>query len=233
MSQVLDLLALQGFDDEAAALHAALADVERRLLGDEELIEARHAQLAADTGATVVRTRQRRLEEEVETLSDRIARHETSLYDGSVKVVKELTNLQTEVEHLKANRAKLEDELIGVLDEAEAAESERRRAGKLVGQLENRWDQRAQDLRHEARRLNDAIARADARREIQRKQIPPRTLHTYDDLRARKGGLAVARVSGGTCQGCRVSVPDAVRRKAMSPIGLAQCPNCERILTLG
>lgn len=233
MSQVLDLLALQGFDDEAAALRAALADVERRLQGDEELIEARHALLAAESSANVVRTRQRRLEEEVETLSDRIARHETSLYDGSVKVVKELTNLQAEVEHLKANRAKLEDELIGVLDEAEAAESERRSAGKLVGQLENRWDQRAQDLRHEARRLNDAIARADARREIQRKQIPPRTLHTYDDLRARKGGMAVARVSGGTCQGCRVSVPDAVRRKAMSPIGLAQCPNCERILTLG
>lgn len=233
MSQVLDLLALQGLDDEAAALRAALADVERRLQGDAELLEARRELLAADQSASAVRTRQRRLEEEVETLSDRIARHETSLYDGSVRVVKELTNLQTEVEHLKANRAKLEDQLIGVLDEAETVERERRRAGKLVGQLENRWEQRAQDLRHEARRLNDAIARADARREIQRKQIPPRSLQTYDDLRARKGGMAVARVSGGTCQGCRVSVPDAVRRKAMSPIGLAQCPNCERILTLG
>jgi predicted nucleic acid-binding Zn-ribbon protein len=233
MSQVLEILSLQGIDDEAAALRAALSDVERRLQGDEELIGARQELVTLEGSLASVRTRQRRLEDEVESLSDKISREEGRLYDGSVKAVKELQGLQAEVEHLKANRSTLEDELIGVLDEAEGVDRERRRVAKLVGQLEGRWEQHSQDLRREARRLNDAIARADAKREIQKTKVSPRPLRLYEDLRARKGGMAVARIVGGTCTGCRVAIPDAVRRKAMAPTDLAQCPNCERILSIG
>ncbi|MGE5597507.1 MAG: zinc ribbon domain-containing protein [Hyphomicrobiales bacterium] len=233
MSQVLEVLTLQGLDDEAAALRAALADVERRLQGDEELLDARRRLVAAETTAQAIQQRQRRLEDEVESLSDKISREDTRLYDGAVKSARELSSLQQEVEHLKENRGKLEDELIAVLDEAEAADRERRDAIRLVGQLEERWEQVSQELRREGRRLTDAIARADARREIQKTNITPRALHLYEDLRRRKGGMAVARISAGTCQGCRVSIPDAIRRKALSPVDLAQCPNCERILAVG
>lgn len=45
--------------------------------------------------------------------------------------------------------------------------------------------------------------------------------------------MAVSRLSGGMCGGCRVSVPDSVRRKALSISDIAQCPNCERILAVG
>lgn len=233
MTQVLDLLTLQALDDEAAALRAALADTERQLQGDQELFEARRELLDAENRANTIRQRQRKLEDQVETLSDKISREETRLYDGSVKVVKELQGLQQEVQNLQEQRSRLEDELIGVLDEAEAAEVERRTVGKNVGQLELRWEQRSQDLRREARRLGEAIARVDVRREAQKAGINPRSVHLYEDLRARKGGMAVVRIVAGVCQGCRVTLPDAVRRKASSPAGLAQCPNCERILALG
>lgn len=233
MSQVLEILSLQTIDDEAAALRAALADVDRRLQGDDELIAARHELLELETQLGAIRTRQRRLEDEVESLSDKLAREEGRLYDGSVKVVKELQGLQAEVEHLKANRSTLEDELIGVLDEAEAVDRERAARAKLVGQLEQRWEQHSKDLRREARRLTDGIVRADAQRVAQKSKVSPRPLQLYEDLRVRKGGMAVARIQGGTCTGCRVAIPDAVRRKAMGPTDLAQCPNCERILSIG
>jgi len=45
--------------------------------------------------------------------------------------------------------------------------------------------------------------------------------------------MAVAHIQGGMCAGCRVSIPEAIRRRAFAPDQLAQCPNCERILDVG
>ncbi|MCC7364152.1 MAG: hypothetical protein IT303_07240 [Dehalococcoidia bacterium] len=233
MSTVLELLTLQGLDDEAAALRAALSDVERRIAGDEELMNARRAFAEADDRVNEVRRRQRRLEDEIETLSDKIAREEKRLYDGSVKNPKELSSLQHEVESLKAHRSPFEDELIGVLDEFEREERARKEAARTMAQLEALREAHLVDLRREGRRLNDAILKSDTRREIQKAKIPPRPLAAYEDLRRRKGGMAIAKISAGSCLGCRVSVPDAIRRRALSSNELAQCPNCERILSLG
>lgn len=233
MAVVLEILALQSLDDEAAALKAALADVDRRLQGDEELSEARRALALVEEQADALRQDQRRVEAEVEALSDRIAREEKRLYDGSIHNPKELSSLQHDVETQKASRVRFEDELIDVLDRAEAAARERQSALRLVQQREGRWQQQQQALRHESNRLHDAIARAEAKRELQKSRLNPRAVHLYEDLRRRKGGMAVARISANACTGCRVGLPDAVRRRALSASDVAQCPNCERILAIG
>lgn len=233
MSQVLEVLTLQSLDDEAAALRAALADIERRLQGDEELAAARRDMVAVQQRAEAARREQRRLEGEVEALSDRIAADEKRLYDGSIHSPKELANLQHEVETLKTNRGRLEDQLIEALDEAEAANKRLKDAERRLRVLEGRWQLAQQELRHEVLRLNDAIGRADAKRELQKTKITPRAIHTYEDLRRRKGGMAVVRILGSSCQGCRVALPETIRRKALSSNDLTQCPNCERILTIG
>lgn len=233
MSQVLEILTLQSLDDEAAALRAALADTERRLQGDEELNAARRDLAAVRTRQETARRDQRRLEGEVEALSDKIAADEKKLYDGSIHSPKELTNLQHEVDSLKASRATHEDALIEALDTAEKVNREAATAERRARVLEGRWQLQQQELRHEVLRLGDAIARVDAKRDLQKTRIPPRSLHLYEDLRRRKGGMAVSRLTGGSCGGCRVSVPDGIRRKALAISDIAQCPNCERILSVG
>jgi hypothetical protein len=233
MSQVLDLLTLQGYDDEAAALRAALSDVERRLQGDEELDEARRALIEAESTAKDVHRQQKLLEDEVERLSDKIAPEEKRLYDGSVRNPKELASIQHELELLRAERGKFEDRLIEALTQREAADTGLREAKKLVTQLEARWEQQTRDLKHEAIRLGDLIARAESRREAQKTLVTARVLQVYEDVRRRKGGMAVAKIQGGSCMGCRVTIPGSLRRRAMSQETLAQCPNCDRILCIG
>lgn len=233
MSDVLEVLTLQSFDDEAASLRAALADVELRLQGNPELDFARTARAEAQAAVAVARREQRRLEGEVDQLRSRIAPEEKRLYDGSVKNPKELGNIQHELEGLTAQRTKLEDQLLELLASIEALAAEDTRAAGHVDALEAAWQQQSEQLASQAARLRESIARADRQRTTQKAKIPARTLQLYDDLRRRKGGLAVARMKGGACTGCRVSVPHALRRKVLSPIGLAQCPNCERLLTVG
>lgn len=233
MSLVTELVTLQAYDDEAAALRAALSDVEHRLRGDAELDEARRLLLAAEQTKSAVAREQRKLEDEIETLTGRIEPEEKRLYDGSVRAPKELQNIQHELELLTASRTKLEDALVDVLDRAESAERERLSAARQAADLEARWERHSEDLRTEARRLTTAVARAEARREAQKEKVQPRALQTYENLRQRKGGAAVARIKSGICGGCRIGIPDAVRTRAIHGAVLAQCPSCERILYVG
>ena len=233
MSQVNEIRTLQELDDEGAAFRAALSDVERRLRGSEELNEARRVFATADEELTGMRKEQRRIDGLIEGLTARIVPEEKRLYDGSVKNSKELVSIQHEVDLLRGQRSKLEDGLLELLGRLEAADREHIRSQQIVTQEEARWEKEREDLKHESKRLQDSIDRADGKRDAQKIKVTPRSLHVYEDVRRRRGGMAVAKIQGSTCSGCRISIPDAVRKKAFSPDQLAQCLNCERILYIG
>lgn len=233
MSQIAELLTLQEIDDEAGRLEARLAEVERRLEGSEELDDARRQLGEAELAAREIHTEQRRLEDEVASLSARIGPEEKRLYDGSVKNPKELTSIQHEVEVLKSQRSHLEDILVEVLDRAEAADRDLAAARSEVARLEDAWAAAHAKLEGERTSLLAAIERAGEKSARQKASVEPRALRVYEDLRRRKPGHVVVRIQGGTCSGCRIGIPDAVRTRAFAGAMLAQCPSCERILYVG
>jgi predicted nucleic acid-binding Zn-ribbon protein len=233
MSQISDITTLQAIDDESASLAAARDDVERRLAGDEELATAKSALETANTAVALLQREQRRLDGEIEGLSSKIIAEEKRLYDGSVKNPKELGSIQHEVDSFKEKRSVLEDELLEVLSQLEAAESARTDADTLAATLQARWEAEEARLQQEAARLDALIAAAEARRQQQASRLQPLSLALYERVRARRGNMVVTHIKGGACSGCRISLPDAVRRRALSPDTLVQCPNCDRILAAG
>ena len=62
--------------------------------------------------------------------------------------------------------------------------------------------------------------------------IPPELLATYDRLRARLDGVAVARLVGNHCDGCHLTLPamelDRIRHLARAR--WSTCEQCGRIL---
>lgn len=233
MSAVQDLSALQSIDNEVSAVRAALSDVQYRLQGDAELDDARRTLNEAETKVAGLRREQRRVEGEVQTLNAKIGPEEKRLYDGSVKNPKELTSIQQELENLKKHRSEFEEELLNVMTQGETADRELAARRKTVANLETRWELRSAELKVEAARLQDVVALMEQKRERQKASIPPRDLAIYEDLRRRKGGMAVAKLQGGVCLGCRIQVPEGIRRRVFAPTILAQCPSCDRILAVG
>lgn len=233
LTQITDVRTLQEIDDEVASLRASLDDTERRLRGDEDLAAAREAFATADAEVAALRREQRRLEGEVADLTARIGPEEKRLYGGSVRNPKELANIQHELELLTAQRAKLEDQLLDLLSTLETADARRKQAVRALAAHESRWESEQAQLRSEASRLAAALADSEARRATQQARLNPTTLRTYEEVRRRRGAVAVARVVGGACGGCRVAIPETVRRRAFTADQIAQCPNCERILYVG
>lgn len=233
VSQVTNIRTLQEFDDEAATLRASLEDVERRLQGSEALEQARATFAALDAELADVRRNQRRIDGDISVLNSRIQPEEKRLYDGSVRNPKELGNIQHELELLKDQRGRLEDHSLEIMARLETLESDHAAAAEAVARAEAAWEKDRTALEGDAMRLADALTRAEAKREAQKLKVDPRALHLYEDIRRRRGGMAVAHIQGSMCAGCRVSIPEAIRRRAFAPDQLAQCPNCERILYVG
>jgi predicted nucleic acid-binding Zn-ribbon protein len=233
VSQVTDIRTLQELDEEAATLHASLDDVERRLRGSEALDQARAAFASLDAELIDLRRRQRALDGDISVLNARIQPEEKRLYDGSVRNPKELSNIQHELELLKAQRSKLEDQLLEVMSCIESVEAAHAAARQQLARAEQQRELDLAELQLEAKRLGDALVRVDARREAQKLKISPQALRVYESIRRRHGSMAVAHIQAGMCAGCRVTIPEAIRRRAFQPDQLAQCPNCERILFVG
>ena len=93
------------------------------------------------------------------------------------------------------------------------------------------------------RRLQAAIADAESAidaelaSEVEQRAAPaarvdPDLLAEYERLRARLGGIGVAKLEHGTCMGCRMKLPatELDRLKHQPPDALVHCDQCGRIL---
>jgi predicted nucleic acid-binding Zn-ribbon protein len=195
-----------------SALDAAAAEVE----------ENRHA-LVRD---------QQRLADEVQTLNDKIEHHDKTLYGGSISNPRELQALQDEIASVRRRVSQLEDRELELMEQiepldAELASMEERRAA---------LDEQAAGLRAriaEGEVVIDAdLERARGERSTLVGGVDADLLEEYERLRARLGGIAIARLVGGSCGGCHLTLAavDLDRIKKLPPDAPAHCEECGRLL---
>lgn len=233
MSQINEVRTLLEIDDALSSLRASLEDVEWRNENSPDLDQARARFADADAALAELRKNQRRVDGEIAGLTAKITPEETRLYDGSVKNPKELTNIQHELDSLKDHRSKFEDELLEILSGLEAAETAEAQARHELVNAETNRAAETKKLKSETKRLTQEIAASEASRAVQLPKVEVRSLKAYNDARRRHGSGAVARVAGSNCGGCRVTIPESVRKRAFTADLIAQCPNCDRILYVG
>lgn len=175
---------------------------------------------------------QKRLEDEVAGLEAKADAENTRLYSGSVTSPRELQALQDEIDGLGRRQRSMEDDLLDLMERAEPLAEE-------IDRLEGRRD----ELSDEGARLTVAIAEAEtaidaeldgvaAAREEVTGQVPADLLATYEKLRGKLDGIAVARLEGVQCTGCHLQLPatelDAVRHA--QPGAVVYHEECGRIL---
>jgi len=233
MTSPADLFGLQEVDLRRDSRRALIADIESRLVETEELLAAREE--VEDTSAQHERLRkeQRELEAQVRDLDAKIGPLEQKLYGGAIRNPKELSDLQKEVEMLKAHRSKLDDEGLAGLDVLEVAEASAREAKEELDRVESAWKASQEKMRADKAAAEQEMARLEGERTTRAAGMDASMLGLYETLRKSKQGRAVAVLSQGSCQGCRVTLPTNMVSKVRSGATLVQCPRCERILISG
>ncbi|MGD9001313.1 MAG: hypothetical protein PVF04_01515 [Anaerolineae bacterium] len=231
MSRGEDLYHLQQLDSEWDAGQDRLAKIGAALRDDRVLREAHQTVEQAKKRAQKWYIKQRDLELETQSLSEKLSRSEKRLYGGKVKNPKELADLQAEVASLTRRRRRLEDTLLEAMITREEAEETRDQAQAALEGVTSMWSARQADLESEREELEQHLEEIQQEREVIVPRIEAVVIAKYESLREQKGGQAVARVRDDTCTGCGVAVPPSAEWKLRRD-ELCYCDTCRRMLVL-
>jgi predicted nucleic acid-binding Zn-ribbon protein len=224
------LVRLQRVDTALDHARDRLQAIERQLEDRSAVtsIEAEHQ--AATSELHRLQAEQRDLELAVDGLRADLGRVEKKLYDGSVKIPKELASLVDEGQQIRGLISTREDRLLELYDELEVGGSAQAEAAARLATVQRELQARDAQLLEEQASLTSALKSQEQQRESLRAAADAATLRTYDSLRRSRAGVAVAEVAQQTCQGCRVSLPISLVQRARSSPDLVFCQSCGRIL---
>jgi len=231
MSLGENLHRLQQLDTERDNRQRRLEEIEAALKDDHQLREARRTLETAEKRAQTWTTKQRDLELEIQSLSDKRARSEKRLYGGQVKNPKELTDLQAEVASLQRRRQRLDDALLEAMIEREEAVEARDQARVVLDQTELDWSARQTSLKAEQAEWELRLQAIAQERKAILPRIEPTVVATYESLRKQKRGQAVALVRDEVCTGCGVAISPSVEWKLRQQ-ELCYCDTCRRMLVM-
>jgi uncharacterized protein len=207
---------------------AELAELER-LIG-----QAQASRSVVAVALAEVATRQEVAERELKVTEDRVVQVNRRLYGGTVSASRELQAMSEDVEGLKKRASELEDKALGLMEEREPFDTELASLDGKLAELTGRQRDALERLGVAEREVDASIASLTSQRPGAVAAVPQALLTPYDRLRSRLGGVAVARLVGGRCDGCHLSLPamelDRIRHQSAG--SLETCEQCGRILVI-
>ncbi len=238
MNAWTQLLEVQALDTVLTQLeHRSARLPERTRLAEVEqgLVDLRARVEAAEAEKHELVRAQKRIEDEVALIEDKVAKAESQLY-ASGSDVKQAQALQDEIAAFRARISTLEDDELDLMEQVEPID-------ERLGALE----QERAGLDEQAVALTKAIAEAEAEIDAEADGvrttraevvagIVPDAVAEYEAVRSRLGGVAVARLEpGGVCGAChmKLSAVEHDRILHLDPDEPVRCEDCGRFLVRG
>jgi uncharacterized protein len=231
------LLALQDLDTHIdQERHQKSHLPERAELSQLERLMGQKRQTRSEAAVQLgeVASRQDAAERELKATEDRVAQVNIRLYGGTVTASRDLQAMAADVEGLRKRASELEDRVLGLMEEREPFDSELAQLDAELAELEDRQREVSARLIEAEAELDADIAALSAQRPKTADAVPAQLLGTYERLRARLEGVAVARLMGGRCDGCHLTLPavelDRIRHESAGTLEF--CEQCGRILVI-
>jgi len=231
MSLADRLYQLQRLDQETDTKRRRLSEVQRAI-EDSQAVQTAKQRLSAATSLALERTvKQTDLDLELQGLVNKTARETERLYGGSVRNPKELGELQAEIASLQRRQTRIEDTLLQAMIDSEEADAALEAAREHLTAQETTLRERQSTLGAEKLVLSQRISDLVLERASVAAAVGEGNVASYESLRKRKGGLAVAGIVGDACTACGVAVSKN-RQWHLREGELVHCANCERIIAL-
>jgi predicted nucleic acid-binding Zn-ribbon protein len=233
MNQSSQLYQLQKIDTDLDQANNRVTEINRLLEMDEALKQAKNKVEQAQSNLIKTRHSLKNCEESVSAVRIKINTSESSLYGGKIRNPKELQDLQTEIAALKRRLSVLEDEQLEAMIVLEQSENELSTAQDRLVEITADHTSKQSGLVGERTQLEKNIEKLQSMRNGVVSSILPENLEIYERLRKQKRGLAVCAVDENECSACGSTIRPAERQAARSPLQIAYCSSCGRILYAG
>lgn len=232
LQQLLDLQEIDLQIDQARHRRSHLPELDELVDIDRAGSDANREMVAAEAAAAEVGSRQAAAEAELAATEERIAAIDKRLYSGEVSASRELQSMAAEADHLRRRASGLEDVVLGLIDEKEPFEASVMSRRDALATLAARRAEVAARVAEASGCIDAELADLEQRRQEAAAAVPEDLLATYERLRARLGGIGVAKLVGTRCDGCHLTL-SAVELDRVRHLGegeLYTCEQCSRIL---
>jgi len=223
------LVALQQLDTAAEAVRKRLAELPA---ADEALVrklgvattelESAKARLAENHVA------RREFEKQVAAVDTRLSRFED--HRAAVKTNHEYTALLSEIATAKAEKDKLEEEILVTMEAADGIAADIKAAEQVLTQTTREVGVDRAKLGEEKRALEAELARLGQSRSGAVAGLDAPVLARYEQLLKQRRMIAVAEMVGELCTACHVRMRPAVAQSVRRNAAIVQCDSCQRIL---
>jgi hypothetical protein len=239
MGTVLNgLTKLQSIENRLRAAKAKLARCRRNVIIREN--QVRNLQSTLETKKEEIqltRIQSDRLELELKSRDEQIARLRASL--NAAKTNKEYAAVLTQLNTTKADNSKIETQILGLMKDTEADESECENLRSQIDQQKQELEQIRKESEQMAAKYEAEIEEIQAEWDQVAQTIPPEPLETFKRVAETYDGEALAvieRQQGKTeaysCGGCFMGITAESVNLLMTKDDTIRCPNCTRILVL-
>jgi predicted nucleic acid-binding Zn-ribbon protein len=224
------LIELQEYDTRIAKLDAEAARLPKQIEAIQQALKdaSRTLELLKtrfDTGRKDLRTK----EKDLEVASAKRTKAESRLWE--VKTNKEYSAVLLEIEEIKQEKAKTEEEILALMEMQERLTADLREA---ESRLKAREEQAREDEAKVRRKLGEVeaeLAALRAERQSRAKALSPSLLSSYERILKARGGVAVAAVTAAqVCGACRVTIRPQAMQELRTTGDLMPCESCGRYL---
>jgi predicted nucleic acid-binding Zn-ribbon protein len=232
---VTDLVELQLIENAISARSTEIENIKNnkeQVSSQEELKKATGRFDEANGVYADLESKRKKLEDTVEMQNEKIKNDEKKLFSGTIMSAKELENYQEEVKILKQKNSEIEDKILELMieleemsDKVKLAAAEKDKAESNVNRINNEMNEKIEVLKHIVeglrKRKDDVISR-----------IPKDHLKRYNEVKNKKGGIAVSVLKNNFCNVCNMEIPTIAAEKIEDMDEIYSCPLCGRIAVI-
>jgi len=229
-AQLQTLIDLQGFDARISGLESEAARLPRQIEAlQAALADAKKTVETIKTKVDATKKDLRTREKDLEVANLKRQKLEARLYE--VKTNKEYSAVLLEIEEAKQEKAKTEEEILGLMEMQERLAVDIKDAEQRFKTREEQARQDEAVIRKKLAAVEEELSIVRAERTSRAKELPAGVLASYDRILKARGGVAVAAVSAtAVCGGCRVGIRPQAIQELRAATGLMVCESCGRYL---
>jgi len=229
-AQLKTLIDLQGVDTRIAALETEAARLPREIASIHATIQGMKQEVeAGKTRLDAAKKDQRAREKDLEVVQAKRSKTEGRLYE--VKTNKEYSAVLAEIEDIKQEKGKIEEDILVLMESQERLAGEIKDAETRLKGRETEGKQDEGALQEKLRGVEAELAGVRSERQELARQLPAPVLADYDKLLRARGGLAIVQVvKPNLCGGCRMTVTPQRLQELRAQTAPLPCESCGRYL---
>ena len=228
--QLQTLINLQAIDTRIAALEADAARLPKEIAAIHAAVEEAKKHVdQTKTRLDAARKDQRAREKDLEVVQAKRSKNEARLYE--VKTNKEYSAVLTEIEEIKQEKARMEEEVLVLMEAQERLTGEIREAETRFKQREGEGRGQEATLKEQLRGIETELAAVRTERKELAAQLPAPILADYDRILRARAGLALVPVAKPNfCGACRMTITPQRLQELRAQSSLIPCESCGRYL---